>query len=58
MLSAFILLCKSIAKIAMCRLWRHGLKSKRVGRDGPHAQKLHAPYILNIIALRLQRMKF
>ena len=46
------------SKLAMCRLGRHGLKSKRVDRDGLHAQKLHALSVLPMIVVRLPRMKF
>ena len=46
------------SKIAMCRLRRHGMRSQRVGRDGPHARKLHAPRLLPVFVARLGRMKF
>ena len=34
------------------------MKSKRVGRDGPHAQKLHALRCLPVFVVRPGRMKF
>ena len=34
------------------------MKSKRVGRDGPHAQKLHALRRLPVFVVRPGRMKF
>lgn len=41
------------SKLAMVPLGRHGLKSKRVDRDGLHAQKLHALSVLPMIVVRL-----
>ena len=34
------------------------MRSQRAGRDGPHAQKLHAPESLRIFVVRPMRMKF
>ena len=52
------LLCKSIAKWPCAAFSGTAFRFKRVGRDAPHAQKLHAQGFCMFFAVQHRRMKF